>query len=158
MTKQIDTHHTYKPPWSGIYARCRLRIYEHEPHTVVLLTELPDNPGISVTNWAAELATEIAAQYKLDLGRTLWIEHYPAAGEHPEHFDRIRFDWGKPNRLRQQQYAPAADNPQWQRLTLEEVEIATGANLTPLNQMLDDLGLETADGRDFDDWDAWELS
>lgn len=157
MTKQLDTRHHYKPPWSGIHARCRLRIYVHNQQTVVLLTELPDNPGMSVTNWAAELATDIATRYKLDPNKTIWIEHYPAGAERSATFDQVRFAWGKPAKLWQQQYALAADTPYWQRLTLEEVEIATGANLAGLNQLLAELGLETADGRDFDDWDAWEM-
>ena len=39
MTKRIDTTHLYKPPWAGIQAHCRLRIYDHPGRTVVMVTE-----------------------------------------------------------------------------------------------------------------------
>jgi hypothetical protein len=100
MLRIDTTHHYYQYPIgkSG-ESFCRLRIYDTEAGAVVVLSELADNPGKSVTNAAAELATEIAQRYALDPQTTTWLEHYGAfsyrdTGETGnETFDRITFTW-----------------------------------------------------------------
>ena len=63
----------------GRSARCGLeRIDLADGRVVIIGTELPDNPGISVTNWAEELATQVCAKFTIDPDRLVWIEHYPA--------------------------------------------------------------------------------
>ncbi len=111
----VDAIFPYKPSHSGIHAKCRVRIY---PPPVVVVTELPDNPGMSVTNYAEELATLILQEHGLDALRTVWIEHYPAWAEEdrPETFDLVRFTWDGERYTR----------PEWRRLMLEEVERLTG--------------------------------
>ena len=94
---------------------CRVRIYGANPYTIIVLSELAENPGVSVTNAAAAIATEIARTYMIDLDTTIWIEHYGAfsykGGDLDETFDRITFTWR--NRT--------ASNAEWKRLTADEL-------------------------------------
>ncbi len=78
MGKIIDVTHHYKPPWSGVQAHCRLRLYDDGERTIVLWTEQADNRGMSVTNYASELATMIVQYYGLTPTWMTFIEHYPA--------------------------------------------------------------------------------
>lgn len=59
---------------------------------VFVATELPDNPGTSVTNFAEHLATAMRRQYGLTPAEMIWIEHYPEAkNRRKEDFDLVRF-------------------------------------------------------------------
>jgi hypothetical protein len=42
---------------------------------VFVVTEVPDNPGISVTNCAEHLATAMRKEYRLKPEDVIWIEH-----------------------------------------------------------------------------------
>ena len=83
-------------------ARCRLRVIEpNSPGrpTVMVLSELADNPGASITN-AAEQAWQAAARRTglypgsgLEPHTAIYIEHYPGDRYHrPETFDVVTFD------------------------------------------------------------------
>lgn len=45
---------------------------------MVIATELSDNPGVSVTNFAEGLATLVCRRFSIDPEKLIWIEHYPA--------------------------------------------------------------------------------
>jgi len=117
-------------PWGrGIGAKCRVRVSHREDgRAVVIFTELPDNPGMSVTNAAEWIATMLLHRYDLDLENTIWIEHYP--DRHPpgqegdwmfdETIALVEFQWEygrSPMRL-----SPWARAPNWKHLTREEIE------------------------------------
>ncbi|MFA5790690.1 MAG: hypothetical protein WC976_06490 [Caldisericia bacterium] len=64
---------------------------------IVVLTELPDNPGTSVTNFAEGIASAVvrdllpeALAYAIK-----WVEHYPSEsrGGDEETFDNIEMEW-----------------------------------------------------------------
>jgi hypothetical protein len=146
-----DKIYHYKPQGAGIEAHCRLRVFQVGITTAFMLTELPENRGMSVTNFAHGLATLLLDEYGVAPNDASWLEHYPADAARPQDtFDVIEFSWTRTNDVWR------ASNPQWRRVTMEEAEILTGANLSPMNRALGDLGFETVDGLDFDDWDAWE--
>lgn len=111
----MDTLFSYKPDPFHREARCRIRFYQHDGQQVVVATELSDNPGMSVTNAAEDIATQLVAQYGLDVDRLVWIEHYwyPDEGHS---FDQVRFTWDNGK----------ASQPRWRRLTFEEAERLTG--------------------------------
>jgi hypothetical protein len=46
--------------------------------TAVICTELSDNPGTSVTNFAEELASIVCRGWRIEPEKLVWIEHYPA--------------------------------------------------------------------------------
>jgi hypothetical protein len=63
--------------------------------TLVVCTELPNNPGTSVTNFAEQLATLVCQRFAIAPQDLLWIEHYPASETHgPEpDWDWVEFTW-----------------------------------------------------------------
>jgi hypothetical protein len=111
----IDTTFEYKPFPHHRLARCRVRLYEHDGQQVVVATEIDGNPGMSVTNAAEDIATQLVTDYGLDIERLVWIEHYCYPDEDHK-FDLVRFTWedGK------------ASDPQWRCITFEEAERLTG--------------------------------
>ncbi|MGB3298592.1 MAG: hypothetical protein WBA76_10015 [Phormidesmis sp.] len=75
-----------------------------------MVSELPDNPGMSVTNAAGALAMQVCQYYEIEPQKLIWIEHYPEEPTHEETFDRVTFSFDS-GRL--------AD-PQWRRIAKEE--------------------------------------
>lgn len=73
----------------GAKGRCRVRVYEpDDPEldaTVVIASELPDNPGPSVREAASTIAARVAANFRL-YQRPVFVEHHP-----PEDFGLVWF-------------------------------------------------------------------
>lgn len=112
--KTTETIHRYKPPGGGmIEGRCRLQVHRHEGQTIAIVTELHDNPGMSVTNAAEWLLPALAQRYGLP-DDTVWIEHYERLHGEPDTYDLVQL---------------AGGSPSWQRLTLEQVERLIGAEV-----------------------------
>jgi hypothetical protein len=68
--------------YSNCESRCRVRFYEAPgPSPVLLVEELQDNPGTSITNMVEYLAAELAARHcpqRLEEPEPFrWIERYP---------------------------------------------------------------------------------
>ena len=77
----VDTVHHYHA-WPGNDARCRLRLFWRKATAIAIVTELPDNPGMSVTNYAENLATEIAQRYGIEPGRLVLDQAEMADRQH----------------------------------------------------------------------------
>ena len=89
-----DYLHPYKDA-GGRRARCRVRIYlpdEVRDSVVLICSELPNNPGGSITNSAEVIAAGVIRANRL-LTPLVWIEHWPKestdGGE--ETFDLVVF-------------------------------------------------------------------
>lgn len=110
--KIIDQIYHYQPQWSATQAHCQLQIWQASETHLVMFTELPDNPGISVTNYSENLATLIRRAYGLDVDNTIWLEHYPPPKLRnrisAKEYDLITYRWD----LR----TLTASDPNWQRL------------------------------------------
>ena len=67
------------PGFHGCLSHCDLEIIRSSSTTTLIIcTERADNPGTSVTNLAAELATRVCEEDEtIDPARLLWVEHYP---------------------------------------------------------------------------------
>jgi hypothetical protein len=127
LSRRLHTIYEYGPKKrdAADRARCFVRIWDSVEAVVVMLTELPDNPGMSVTNACEDIATRIVQDFGIDLQRTRFIEHYPEektlhyGTEHvrKETFDEIFFTWDSKGR---------ADEPHWKPLTKGEVERLVG--------------------------------
>jgi hypothetical protein len=118
-----DSHyqHSRRP---GFIARCQLRIWQDEQgNSLVILSELPDNPGMSVTNAADQLATGVVADFNLDPQRTRWVEHYPKATGIGETFDTITFTWSHKRVFYDGPIHDVASAPEWRRISREEIEV-----------------------------------
>jgi hypothetical protein len=64
------TGETFRFEYAGLHARpaaCGLEIIRlADGRTVVIATELSDNPGVSVTNFAEELGTLVCTGWRID--------------------------------------------------------------------------------------------
>ena len=78
---------------NGYPSSCDLTIYREIQLVVVSET----GEGMSVTNAAETIATEIVRQYELDPQRLLYVEHYPESqrpSPYGESYDLVTFIWG----------------------------------------------------------------
>ena len=84
--------YNYKGFWN-CDSRCDIEVHRRgDGKYVFVATELPDNPGTSVTNFAEHLATAMRSRYGLKPEDVIWIEHYPEAkNRRKEDFDLVRF-------------------------------------------------------------------
>ena len=90
------TRYEYKG-YHGAPSVCGLEIRALEVGTLVVVTELPDNPGTSVTNMAENLATDVCRANNISPHKLIWVEHYPERGTPlsvlPETWDEVFFDF-----------------------------------------------------------------
>ena len=85
-----------------------------------MATELPDNPGTSITNRVEALAIQVYQEFELWPAFTHWIEHYPPDGPYDETFAEVRFTPDPQKGL---------TLPKWRALTREAVERLIGEPL-----------------------------
>lgn len=120
MTKRTEVLYEYKPRHSAIWAKCRLRLYDNEGSAIVIATELPDNPGMSITNAAELIATKAIGDFGLIPQHTRFIEHWKeqrTAGMHlPERWAELLFSWD----------GVTAHGARWRPLSKEEIEQLIG--------------------------------
>ena len=85
----------YKSQW-GWASKCGLDVLRHESFALVIISGLEDNPGVSVTNFAEHLATQVCRELEIDPAALVWVEHYPDCnlGSHvdPAHWDLTTFE------------------------------------------------------------------
>ena len=100
-------------------AVCLLRILQDKGKTIVIVTELATNQGLSVTNAAEVLASKIVEQFHLDPTTTRFIEHYgkESYGYEDERavadvFDEVTFVWN----------GMLAMSPTWKRADGKEMK------------------------------------
>ena len=73
-------------------SKCDIEIIVHPDYTVVICSELPDNPGTNITHWCEHLAYEVCEAH-IDFERLVWIEHYPEQGHlEPETYHSVGFN------------------------------------------------------------------
>jgi len=97
---------------------CQVRILQGKTQTVVMATELGENPGKSVTNAIEDIATQVVTAFHLTPASTRFIEHYneesyaadKRAGEPPT-YDEVTFMW----------HGEKATSPTWRRLQPHEI-------------------------------------
>ena len=117
--------------------RCRVRIFEPDDERdsfVVVLTEPPDNPGMSVTNAAEEIAAAVVLANALPTSRTFFIEHYEDGARgtpsDPATFDLLAFSADDPEPvLRAGEWRIELGEPSWQALDRATVEALIGGPL-----------------------------
>jgi len=112
-----DPNGAYKDPWvqevlhtngfHGFESKFGLTVTAHDEYALVVQTELPDNPGTSVTNMAEDLATLVLNNHPALQGynhdQVYFVEHYAidtrqqqAGGSmRDKDFDLIEMQWEK---------------------------------------------------------------
>ena len=94
---------------NGYPSSCDLTIY----HDIQLVVATETGEGMSVTNAAEIIATEVVRQYGFDPRRMLFVEHYPEAQRpmpYGESYDLVTFTWD----------GARAGNPIWRHLPAAE--------------------------------------
>lgn len=62
----------------GNPAECGIeRIALQDGRVVIVATELPDNPGTSVTNAVEILVLAVCQTFRIEAQNLVWVEHYP---------------------------------------------------------------------------------
>ena len=116
--------------------RCRIRIYlpdEERDAVVVICSELPSNPGMSVTNAVRRVAAEVIEAHRL-LTPLVWIEHLPpeATDGRKEVFEMVLFDSYEVKEARSSYLGDRAveiGSPTWKALDGASVEMLVGEPL-----------------------------
>ena len=128
-----DYIHAFRGP-SGVRSACCLRLYlpDEEDKTlddapVVIVSELPDNPGTSVTNAIEQIAAEVMDAHTLALERVpVFVEHYPpeATGRGEETFDLVVFSHHEVREIvRGGVWRKEIGSPLWKPLDRHAVEV-----------------------------------
>ena len=112
---------------NGCAGVCRVRAFSFGGAPVVILTELAENSGPSVTNALEALCAQLCDALGLDANDAVWIEHYGAAPADglPERFAAVNFGsivWRGTWQMRA---------PRWSALSRAQVEALTGALWMP---------------------------
>ena len=124
--------------------RCRIRIYTGGFGAgvlpVVICTERPNNPGMSITDAAAQLAAEVLLMkpdvfHIIRVGRyadqydrpMVWVEHYTHLLLDPATFDLVEFSSYEPQDVqRDGEWVKEIGSPTRQPSSRAEVEILVG--------------------------------
>jgi hypothetical protein len=112
----------YKVRANRYVAECGLEIHRGKNSTIVIITELPDNPGMSICNAFEDLFLQVVEAYNLDPERIMWIEHWEIwkvsegapYDREEEDWHRVEFDWD----------GDRATNPRWSFVTASFVRSA----------------------------------
>ena len=89
--KKLDFFLVYSLPNGSQEGTCRVEIWQGKPH-IVVLTELADNPGMSITNACEHICSHIVDNHGLQNIPVIWIEHYfYEDGRKNETFDLVVF-------------------------------------------------------------------
>jgi len=112
----IDGLYQYEGLW-GRKSVCGLMIKPNKDVTLVIATDIYDgNPGGSITEYCAELATLICNENKIPYKKLIFIQHTPEVNSkadfYAEEFYRVKFKETK----------FGFTNPDWQPLTREQVQ------------------------------------
>lgn len=97
-------------------SKCGLEIYRQPSKSVmVVVTELDDNPGTSITNVAEHLATAVCRDKGISPQKLTWVEHYPLSRfNNGPHWSIVTFDFDW--------QAGRFTNPDWVYVKPEEIE------------------------------------
>lgn len=89
----MDRRFFYRTP-NKTPGECLVDVLKRGDSYVVVMTEVKDNPGMSITNAAAMLASQIFREFFGGVPFPLirWVEYWPAEKGYPEHYDEVRFE------------------------------------------------------------------
>ena len=129
-----DYIHAFRGP-SGVRSACRVRLYMPSEEgealgdaPVVIVSELANNPGTSVTNAIEQIAAEVMVT--LTPTRVpVFVEHYPpeATGGREETFDLVFFAHDEVREvLRGGIWRKELGSPTWKSLDRRAVEVLVG--------------------------------
>lgn len=147
LPKTADYRYDYRGFWQS-EGFCRIRVFEAPGRSpVIIATELPNNPGTSITNLVEYLAPEIIAKHvphRFEAAEpVVWIEHYPPR-EDPRRgtrgkpdYDRVFFSsWTPRTEYLHGKLRVRFVEPDWRHMLFDEVEQLIGAEEMDVNERL----------------------
>lgn len=136
-----DYTRTFRGP-TGVRSACRVRLYlpdavepgeTLEDAPVVIVSELPNNPGTSVTNAIEKIAAEVMDAHRSSVGRApVFVEHYPpiVTGGRDETFDLVVFaTYEVKDVMRGGIWHKELGSPTWKPLDRCTVEVLVGCSV-----------------------------
>jgi hypothetical protein len=117
FSRYMDRYFDYKGQWESP-SKCGLKIVRRKDgKTLAIATEIyRQNPGTPVTEWCAPLASQILTETGENQENFIFVEHTPDLKSklsfYGETFDLVSFDWD----------GTKFENPQWKRLSREQVD------------------------------------
>jgi len=150
---ELEHHGLVKIPLGGrpdgIYW---VRFYRGDPACVAVLTEVPGNPSLSLTNAISTIASTLAGRFSVNLRELVVFDVYPRHGGRPAAWTRVSFTHDGTERApgRGQWRREVAKNqftsePEWWSSSRREVERLVGAHLPDLpshEELLDQVRAE----------------
>ncbi len=113
-----DETFQFTNPHNCAISQCRVRIYGHPEWAMVIWTEIAENQGLSVTDAAEYLASQIQDRFTLDPLETLWIDHYSAFSykdsDRKQEYSLVQLRWNPDER--------SYSNPEWSYLEKVQVD------------------------------------
>ncbi len=77
-TLRVDKILTWQPVGQDFNSQCHLLIYYFSyDRAMVIVTELADNPGQSITATVTQLIHLVCYRFGLAPYKVMWLEHYP---------------------------------------------------------------------------------
>jgi hypothetical protein len=113
---------SYKVKSNRMLAKCGVEIYQGKKSAIVVVTELPDNSGMSICNAFEDLFLQVCEFYKLNPSSVLWIEHWGVwkykegapYDRESEEWHKVEFNWN----------GEFVSRPHWINVTASFVEVA----------------------------------
>jgi hypothetical protein len=107
---------------------CWLRLFPSSGGTVVIFSEIPGNPGASVTNAIEYAALTVVEAYAIAPNKLTVFEHYPLddEGSGPGVYDMVHLNW-----LPTSRGFHVVGDPEWSPVERIEVESLVNHDLTP---------------------------
>ena len=89
--QDLGDHFDYEGYYPGSKAHCLIKVNGN----AVICTQAPDNEGLSITNGAEKIATEVCRQHRIPFNQLVWIEHYIHSGNdrHLDPMERPTWDF-----------------------------------------------------------------
>lgn len=72
----VDTEYAFHNTVNKIQSICEIEVSKQERHQYVIVTEIPDNPGMSICNAFEDLFKSVVKQFKLDPENLIWVERW----------------------------------------------------------------------------------
>ena len=116
FNKYMDRYFEYAGQWDSP-SKCGLRVVHRKDGTVLAIaTEIyRQNPGTPVTEWCAQLATQVMKSLGCAPDNFVCVEHTPDLKSklafYEETFDLLHFHWNGESFI----------HPQWTRLSRDQV-------------------------------------
>jgi hypothetical protein len=83
----------HKPGHNNIELVCQVKVNPFLGRKLVVVKELPENPGMSICNAFESLFKAVTRQFELYPKEVIWVEHWPAWSASEGGYDRTEEEY-----------------------------------------------------------------